>query len=75
MVVVNWKPISALFASLLFTIPQALAGQFQLYNVPLPYQLISTLPYVLTIVTLAGFMRRSTPPAAEGIPYPEDART
>ena len=75
MIFANWNPISALFASLLFTIPQALAGQFQLYNVPLPYQLLSTLPYVLTIVTLAGFMRRSTPPAAEGIPYPEDART
>jgi len=75
MIFANWNPISTLLASLLFTIPQALAGQFQLFNVPLPYQLISTLPYVLTIVTLAGFMRRSTPPAAEGIPYPEDART
>ncbi|MBX7212575.1 MAG: ABC transporter permease [Thermoflexales bacterium] len=66
----NWNPVPALFASLLFTIPQALAGQFQLFNVPLPYQLLSTLPYLLTIITLAGFMRRSTPPAADGIPYP-----
>ena len=53
MIFANWNPIAALFASLLFTIPQALAGQFQLYGVPLPYQLLSTLPYVLTIVTLA----------------------
>lgn len=75
MIFANWNPIPALFASLLFTVPQALAGQFQLYNVPLPYQLLSTLPYVLTIVMLAGFVRRSTPPAAEGIPYPETART
>ena len=48
---------------------QALAGQFQLFNVPLPYQLLSTLPYLLTIITLAGFMRRSTPPSALGTPY------
>ena len=77
MIFANWNPIAALFASLLFTIPQALAGQFQLYNV-FPrevYGLLSTLPSVITILTLAGFMRRSTPPAAEGIPYPEDART
>lgn len=65
----NWNPINAFLASMLFTIPQALAGQFQLYNVPLPYQLLSTLPYLLTIVTLAGFMRRSTPPSALGTPY------
>lgn len=75
MIFANWNPIAALLSSLVFTIPQALAGQFQLYGVPLPYQLLSTLPYVLTIVTLAGFVRRSTPPASEGIPYPEDAKT
>jgi len=65
----NWTPLPALLAAMLFTVPQALAGQFQMFGVPLPYQLISTLPYVLTIITLAGVVRRSTPPAALGVPY------
>ncbi len=65
----NWNPVPAFLATLLFTLPQALAGQLQMFAVPLPYQLLSTLPYVLTIVTLAGVVRRSTPPSALGIPY------
>ncbi|MCS6774024.1 MAG: ABC transporter permease [Anaerolineae bacterium] len=65
----NWTPLPAMLAALLFTVPQALAGQFQMFGVPLPYQIISTLPYVLTIIALAGVVRRSTPPAALGVPY------
>ncbi len=65
----NWTPIPAFLATLLFTLPQALAGQLQMFGVPLPYQLLSTLPYLLTIITLAGVVRRSTPPAALGTPY------
>ncbi|HEU4390374.1 MAG TPA: ABC transporter permease, partial [Blastocatellia bacterium] len=37
--------------------------------VPIPVQLIQIMPYVLTLVVLAGFVGRSTPPRAIGTPY------
>jgi simple sugar transport system permease protein len=65
----NWSPIGALLASLLFTIPEAIQVKLQLLEVPIPYQFLTMLPYVLTIVVLAGFGRRSTAPAALGKHY------
>jgi len=38
----------------------------------IPHQFIGMLPYVLTIVVLAGFVGRSRAPAAEGIPYEKE---
>jgi simple sugar transport system permease protein len=37
--------------------------------VDIPAQIVGTLPYIVTIVVLAGFIGRSTPPAAVGVPY------
>jgi len=39
----------------------------------IPYQFIKMLPYVLTVLVLAGVVRRSEPPAAVGIPYERNA--
>jgi general nucleoside transport system permease protein len=66
----NWSPIGALGASLLFTIPEAIQVKLQLLGVPIPYQFLTMLPYLLTILVLTGFGRRSTAPAALGNPYP-----
>ena len=35
----------------------------------LPVQLVQALPYILTVVLLAGFIGKATPPRAGGIPY------
>ena len=41
----------------------------------LPGQFFDALPYLVTIVVLAGLIGRSTPPAADGIPYQREAAT
>jgi general nucleoside transport system permease protein len=67
----KWNPLGAFGACLLFGFGQATydtiqntAGPAQQYST-----LIAMLPYALTIVALAGFIGRSTPPAADGVPY------
>lgn len=74
----NWKPINAWLATLLFGLTQAIQINVQqclsgTSSSELPFfllpQIIGLLPYVVTIVVLAGFVGRSSPPAASGIPY------
>jgi ABC-type uncharacterized transport system permease subunit len=68
----RWTPIGALVASLLFGYGTELSFSLQgasLGDVRVPVQLLSTLPYILTILAVAGFVGRSRPPAADGLPY------
>ena len=70
----GWNPIGALFASLLFTIPEAIVIKLQILNINLPSQIVGMLPYLLTIVVLAGFGRRNNAPAALGKAYETQSR-
>jgi general nucleoside transport system permease protein len=68
----RWTPVGALVASLIFGYGTALSFSLQgasIGEVRVPVQLLSTLPYILTILAVAGFVGRSRPPAADGIPY------
>jgi simple sugar transport system permease protein len=67
----NWRPFGAFGAALLFGFSTAVAYRMQVYNDSLPGIdiLIQTLPYVLTLIAVAGVIGRSTPPAADGKPY------
>ncbi|MCL4869999.1 MAG: ABC transporter permease [Anaerolineae bacterium] len=66
----RWTPLGAWGAALLFGFANALQTQLQFGgSLQIPYQFIGMLPYVLTIVVLAGFVGRSRPPAAVGQPY------
>lgn len=68
----KWRPWFALYACLLFGLLQALAlryQNFELFGLPVPVQLMDTLPYILTVVILAGFVGRAIPPRAGGEPY------
>ena len=64
----NWRPFGALVACLLFGFSSALATSLQEYSLSVS-TLFEALPYVLTLVAVAGVVGRSTPPAAVGRPY------
>jgi simple sugar transport system permease protein len=68
----RWTPVGALAASLIFGYGNALSTSLQgatIGEVRVPVQLLGTLPYILTILAVAGFVGRSRPPAADGVPY------
>ena len=69
----KWHPVGALWACLLFGFLDAAAIRLQGVSLPLigsvPVQLIQALPYLMTVVLLAGFIGRSRAPKALGVPY------
>ncbi|MBN2906632.1 MAG: ABC transporter permease [Rhodobacteraceae bacterium] len=68
----KWRPWYALMATMLFGFLQAIALRYQnidLGGVVVPVQVMDALPYILTVVILAGFVGRAIPPRAGGEPY------
>jgi ABC-type uncharacterized transport system permease subunit len=65
----KWTPFGAWGAALLFGVAEAIPTAMQLQGINIPFQIVGLLPYVLTIVVVAGAVGRATPPAADGIPY------
>jgi general nucleoside transport system permease protein len=70
----KWNPIGALGACLLFGFLEALAIPLQGAAIPylgweVPIQLITASPYILTVILLAGFIGKATPPKAGGVAY------
>jgi simple sugar transport system permease protein len=69
----KWHPVGAMWACLLFGFLDAASIRLQGVALPgigeVPVQAIQALPYVLTVVLLAGFIGRATAPAALGRPY------
>ncbi len=68
----NWRPWGALKGALLFGFATALQGQLQQFGIDFPHQLVGMLPYLLTIIVLAGFVGRAQPPAHVGRPYVQE---
>jgi simple sugar transport system permease protein len=64
----SWRPFGAAIACLLFGFSSALATSLQEYSLSVS-TLFEALPYVLTLVAVAGVIGRSIPPAAVGRPY------
>jgi len=66
----KWTPFGGWIAALLFGAANAVQTQIQFTgNVTIPHQFIGMLPYLLTVIVLAGFVGRARPPAAIGKPY------
>jgi simple sugar transport system permease protein len=73
----KWRPVQTMLACLLFGFTEAISIQMQgAVKLPsgedIPVQFIQMVPYVLTIIVLAGFIGSSRPPKALGIPYQKE---
>lgn len=65
----RWNPIGAFFAALLFGFATNLQFVLSILGTPVPSQFLIMLPYVVTIIAVAGLVGKSRGPAAAGIPY------
>jgi simple sugar transport system permease protein len=78
LILAKWKPVPVLFACLFFGFTEALSIQMQgVIKLPsgedIPVQFVQMIPYVLTIIVLAGFIGLSRAPKALGIPYKKES--
>ncbi len=69
MIIGKWKPVNIFYACLMFSAFEALEITLQISGTNIPSQLIQMLPYLITILVLIGFIGKTKPPAADGIPY------
>lgn len=67
MIIGKWNPVGAALASLMFAGAESL--EMWLQTGLIPSQLVQSLPYVITLLVLAGFVGRSEPPREAGVPY------
>lgn len=65
----KWTAFGSFLAALIFGLAQALQIRVQVSGSQIPFQFLVMAPYVLTMLVLAGFVGRATPPAADGVPY------
>jgi simple sugar transport system permease protein len=69
----KWTPLGSWGAALLIGLTYALQTQLQfLGDIDIPPQFFGMLPYLLTIIVLAGLVGRARPPAADGVPYEKE---
>jgi ABC-type uncharacterized transport system permease subunit len=76
LILAKWKPVPVLIACLFFGLTEALTIPLANYKLAsgenIPVQFIQIIPYVLTIIVLAGFIGLSRAPKALGIPYKKE---
>ena len=70
----KWRPATAFAGAILFGFTRALGSRLQILNVSigdfsLPSEFLQSLPYVVTIIVVAGAVGRAVAPAADGVPY------
>ncbi|AKN32756.1 branched-chain amino acid ABC transporter permease [Clostridium carboxidivorans P7] len=70
----NWKPKGTMWACLLFAFGNALEINAQSLSLNIPTEIYSMIPYILTMLALAGFVGKTTAPAADGVPYEKGQR-
>ncbi len=71
----NWRPWQAFGAALLFGFSDAVQIALQNAGVTVASDFLLMAPYVVTLVALAGFIKKAVPPAAIGQPYPAEETT
>lgn len=68
----NYSPIGAMGAGLLFGFANSLGSKLSLLGSAIPSTLMSTAPYLITMIVLAGFVGKGHVPAADGEPYEKE---
>jgi ABC-type uncharacterized transport system permease subunit len=68
----KYTPIGAFAGGLLFGFSDALGQRFQFLGVPIPPQFLQMVPYLITVVVLAGLVGKATAPKADGVPYDKE---
>ncbi len=69
MIIGKWKPVNIFFACLMFAFFESLEIVLQISGSGIPTQLVQMLPYLITVLVLIGFVGKTKPPAADGVPY------
>ncbi len=69
MIIGKWKPVNIFIACLMFAFFEALQIAIQTSGTGFPTQFIQMLPYLITVLVLIGFIGKTKPPAADGVPY------
>jgi len=69
----NWMPFGAFAAGLLFGFTDALASKVAILGIRIPSEFLLMLPYIATMIVLAGVVGRGQMPAADGIPYEKES--
>lgn len=70
MILGGWRPVGAVAAAVLFGFATNLGFVMQTVGAPIPTEFVLMIPYLVTILAVAGFVRAAKAPAAEGKPYP-----
>jgi len=65
----GWTPIGSFLASLVFGFADSLQARLSILNIPIPSEFLLMVPYIVTIIVVAGLVGRVRAPAADGLPY------
>jgi general nucleoside transport system permease protein len=65
----GWNPIGAFFAGLVFGFADAIQSRVAILAIPIPSEFLLMVPYIATIIVVAGLVGRVRAPAADGKPY------
>ncbi|HQH36236.1 MAG TPA: ABC transporter permease [Anaerolineaceae bacterium] len=68
----NWTPLGSFGAGLLFGFADTLGSKLTILGSAIPPEFMAMLPYIVTMVILAGVVGRSQGPAADGVPYEKE---
>jgi ABC-type uncharacterized transport system permease subunit len=69
----KWTPFGSLQAGMLFGFAESLATKLSIIKIPIPAEILLMVPYIITMVVLAGVVGRSKAPAADGVPYEKES--
>jgi simple sugar transport system permease protein len=65
----RWMPVGALAAGMLFGVSTGLSTKLGVLGTPIPSEFLLMIPYLATIIAVAGLVGRVRAPAADGLPY------